>query len=148
MLSWSSAPSPFGPGALLGLFELWLRGAGAKLMGPEAEQRWLQAVRAGASPPPPTLHFSLDGENFELEERTFRGAAKLAHGRCPVTTAWSTFVWETAFEAVGARYGDASTLVLTLQADSDSATGQSQLTMRSLCQKLHVVPSAGTERQA
>ena len=57
---------PFGPGDLLvGLFELWLRDAGAKLMGPEAEQRWLQTVRASASPPPPTLCFSLDGEDFE-----------------------------------------------------------------------------------
>ena len=39
---------PLGPGALAGFFELWLCDAGAKLMGPEAEQRWLQAVRAGA----------------------------------------------------------------------------------------------------
>ena len=78
---------PLGPGALAGLFELWLRDAGAKLLGPEAEQRWLQAVRAGASPPPPTLRFSLGGEDFELDRAAFLDAAKLARGKYPVTTA-------------------------------------------------------------
>ena len=47
-------------------------------MGPVAEQRWLQAVRAGASPPPPTLRFSLDGEEFKLDERMCPDVAKLA----------------------------------------------------------------------
>ena len=49
-------------------------------MGPVAEQRWLHAMRAGASPPPPALRFSLDGEDFKLDERTCLGAAKLARG--------------------------------------------------------------------
>ena len=46
-------------------------------------------------------------------------------------------MWETTLESVGARYGGASKLVVTLQAESESASGQSPLTMRDLCQRLH-----------
>ena len=53
----------------------------------------------------------------------------MARDKYPVMTAWSTFVWETTFGALDARYGATSKLVLTHQTDSNSAAGQSQLTM-------------------
>ena len=60
---------PPSPGALAGFVELWLRGTGAKRMGPEAQPHWRQVVRAGASPPPTTLRFSLVGKDFALDGR-------------------------------------------------------------------------------
>ncbi len=138
----------FNAGALARLFELRLRNTGAKLPGPDAEQRWLRAVREGASQPPPTLSFSLDDQDFQLEETKHFDTAKMHRGEYPVLTAWSALVWEATLEALDARYGATSKLVLTHQMDSSSAAGQSQLTMRELCKMLHIVPKADTERQA
>ena len=36
---------------------------------------------------------TLGGEDFELQERAYLDAGKLARGEYPVITAWCTFMW-------------------------------------------------------
>ena len=73
---------------------------------------------------------------------------KLARGEYPAATAWCTIMRETTLDAADTHYDDASKLVPTLQAESDSAPSQNRLAMCDLCQRLHCVPIADTERGA
>ena len=109
---------------LVGLFELWVRDAGARLMGPEAERRWLEFTSAVASPPPSPPCFSLGGESFQREERSYLDTGKLARGKSFLTAAWNSFVWQSALEALDARYGATSRVLLTVHPESDMGSFQ------------------------
>ena len=130
-----------GLGAIPGLFELWLREKGAALMGSSAAARWSQMVLSGMQPPLPSCHFSLDGENFELEDSVSRGRHyTLSRGKCPVVAAWAALAWGAVLEEVHIRFGDEHKLTVAVDSaagqgtvdlatgqgtvDSDSATGQ------------------------
>ena len=98
--------------------------------------------------PPLALRFSLSGDDIGMGERMCPGAAQLARGEYTVATAWCAAVWETTLGAAGVRSCGALKLVIALQAESGSTSGQSRLAMRRLCERLHAVPSAGTAREA
>ena len=97
-----------------------MRDAGARLMGPEAEHRWLEFTSAVASPPPSQP----SPPCFQREERSYLDTGKLARGKYLLTAAWNSFVWQSALEALDARYGATSRVLLTVHPESDMGSFQ------------------------
>ncbi len=126
-----------------GLFEMWLRQAGAALMGAGEEERWRKTCFAAAANRRPILdinvpsHFSLDGA--VVGALPTGRSHEVSRELYPTLSAWKAFAWEAACAEVRARFGDELEVRVpaTQHSDGDQSITYS---MSQLYVRIHTVP--------
>eukprot|EP00973_Karenia_brevis_P071196 9891000-Karenia_brevis.AAC.1 len=138
-----------GASCIPGLFEWWMYGRAAALLGPTFVSLWSTISLSVNSTLPPSLTFSLDDDTFLHDLPLHIDMSKLSRGEKPLFTAWWTFAWECLLLEVQERYGDQHKLIFQHKecTTDESPVHKCQLTMRQFCERVHTVPSTAEERQ-
>ena len=125
-----------------GLFRVWLREEGARLMG--VEEQWRELVRASK-----TIHvdapleFSLDHTSANLALPRLTDAdpsdsSKIRRGEAALYGAWWRLLWAASCEEVRLRYGDNPRIAF----ESDARDVKVDWTLMELYERLHTIRSS------